>query len=493
MDNPLFSAIFVRLDSPIMKLKALVGALFLCSIAHPGFGYSLEGENWTLDRTVQFQLSLGPPTNLIDGFPSFNESAADALNIWNSYLVHLHCTSVLNSPTLAAAGDDENSAFFSRTIYGDDFGTGVLAITLLNFRDTIFEESDTIFNSAYTWNSYRGPINGSLIDFHRVAIHEFGHALGLDHPDDAGQQVSAIMNSHISDIDTVQQDDINGIAALYNNGPDYQESVPGPILANISTRALIGTGDNVLIGGFIVQGSQPATVILRAVGYSLSASGFTTALFDPTITLYDASQHQIASNDDWAFSGTSAETIASYQLDPPNSRESALYVTLQPGAYTAIVQSYSDAQTPPGTGIGLFELYDLHTNGGRAGNISTRGQVLGGDNILIGGFIVGGTDPKTITARAIGPSLGTAGVSNPLSDPILDLRDSNGDLVQSNDDWQQGPDHNAISAEGLAPVNPKESALLATLSPAAYTVLVSGVNGATGIGLVEIYDNSPAP
>jgi hypothetical protein len=249
----------------------------------------------------------------------------------------------------------------------------------------------------------------------------------------------------------------------------------------------------VLIGGFIIQGSERATVILRAIGFSLAASGFTNALSDPTITVYDSNQHEVATNDDWAFTGATAETISSYHLDPPNSRESALYLTLDPGAYTAIVKSYTDSQTPPTSGVGLFELYDLHTTGGRAGNVSTRGQVLGGDNLLIGGFIVGGAESKTVAARAIGPSLGSAGVPNPLLNPSLELRNGNGDLVQSNDDWQDGTDADTIADTGLAPTDPKEAALLATLNPGNYTALVSGVNGATGIGLVEVYDTSPVP
>ncbi len=476
-----------------MKLKTLSGSLLFLLGSQTLFGYALEGESWTLDRTVVMQLSLGAPRALLDGFASFNESAQDALNVWNPYLAHLHLTAVPASPVTATSGDDEMSVLFSSTVFGDRFGSGTLAITLLNYRNSVMEETDTLFNTAYTWDSYRGPLLPNVFDFHRVAIHEFGHTLGLDHPDKAGQNVVAIMNSHISEIDTVQPDDVAGVQFLYNNGPAYQSSVPAPVLANISTRGYIGTGDNVLIGGFIVQGTEPATVILRAVGFSLAAIGITNALIDPTITVYDANQHQVAMNDDWAFTGADAEKIGSYHLDPPNSRESALYLTLQPGAYTAVVQGYADAHTPQATGIGLFELYDLHTTGGRAGNISTRGQVLGGDNILIGGFIIGGTDPKTVIARAIGPSLVAAGVANPLADPTLDLRDSNGDLVQSNNDWQQGPDAQTISDDNLAPTNPKESALLATLNPGGYTALVSGVGGVTGIALVEVYDTSPAP
>lgn len=474
-----------------MKSKALfllVGFLSAQSL----FGYALEGQSWTRNRTVVMQLSLGPPKVLRDGSAGFNESAQDALNVWNPHLAHLSLTAILASPITPASGDDEMSAFFSSTVFGDSFGSGTLAVTLLSFRGTIMEETDTVFNSAYLWDSYRGPLSASPLDFHRVAIHEFGHSLGLDHPDQAGQKVVAIMNSHVSDIDTVQPDDIAGVKSIYDSGPAYRSPVDAPVLQNISTRGFVGLGDNVLIGGFIVQGPEPATVILRAIGLSLSVQGLAGPLSDPMITVYDSNESQVATNDDW-FTGTDAETIASFHLDPPNSRESALYLTLQPGAYTAVVQSFSDAQQPPTTGVGLFELYDLHTTGGRAGNISTRGQVLGGDNILIGGFIIGGSETKTVIARAIGPSLGGSGVANPLADPTMDLRDGNGQLVQSNDDWEQGPDAATISADGLAPNNPKESALLATLPPGAYTVIVNGVSGATGVALVEVYDTSAPP
>ena len=156
-----------------MKFKALSLTLAFLS-THSLFGYVLEGQSWTRDRTVVMQLSLGAPRVLIDGSASFNQSALDALNIWNPYLAHLRLTAILASPVTPSAGDDENSALFSATVFGDSFGSGVLAVTLLNFRGTVMEETDTVFNSAFTWDSYRGPLNGSLVDFRRVAIHEFG-------------------------------------------------------------------------------------------------------------------------------------------------------------------------------------------------------------------------------------------------------------------------------------------------------------------------------
>jgi Matrixin len=474
-----------------IKFSLLIAAAWMM-LQPQALCYVLEGQSWTLDRTVVMQLSLKRNQVLSDGFTSFDQSAEDALNVWNLYLAHLHFSSILNSPVTAAQGDDEMSVVFSSTVFGDSFGKDVIAITLLDFRGSVMEETDTLFNTAITWDSYRGPLRPGVIDFHRVAMHEFGHTLGLDHPNEHNQQVVALMNSGVSDIDTVQPDDIAGVESLYATGPAYQSSLPAPNLVNISTRALIGTGEDVLIGGFIIQGSAPATVILRAIGYSLTAVGLTNAISDPIITVYNSAGAVVATNDDW-FTSANAETISSFHLDPPNSLESALFLTLNPGSYTAIVQGFSDGISPAATGVGLFELYDLHTTSGRAGNLSTRGQVQGGDNVMIGGFIIGGSQSKQVVVRAIGPSLSSAGIANPLADPFLELHDANGNIIQSNDDWQSGPDAQTIASKGLAPTNAKESALLATLNPGSFTAIVRGVNGAIGLALVELYDLSPAP
>ncbi|HEY1768870.1 MAG TPA: matrixin family metalloprotease [Chthoniobacterales bacterium] len=473
-------------------LKSFLALAVALLTAESSFGYALEGPSWTRDRTVAVQLSLGSPRTLSDGYASFNESALAAISSWGPYLAHLKLAPRLKSPVKPVEDDDEMSFAFSSTVFGDSFGGDTLAVTTLNSRGNVMEETDTLFNTAYIWDSYSGNLRPNVTDFHRVAIHEFGHTLGLDHPDEAGQHVVAIMNSVISNVDRQQPDDIAGVEHLYNTGPAYQSAVDGPVLANISTRAFVGTGDNVLIGGFIIQGSEPATVIVRAIGFSLAAQGFSDALPDPTITVYDSNHNQVGYDDDW-FVSSGASNIASYRLDPPNSIESALLLTLQPGAYTAVVQSYSDSNEPAEGGIGLFELYDLHKTAGRAGNLSTRGQVLDDNNVLIGGFIIGGSENKPIIVRALGPSLGAAGVQGALSDPLLELHDGNGNLLQENDNWGSGANAQTIAAEGFAPKNAKESAVTATLPPGAYTAIVRGVNGATGIALVEVYDLSPVP
>jgi uncharacterized protein (DUF1800 family) len=255
---------------------------------------------------------------------------------------------------------------------------------------------------------------------------------------------------------------------------------------NLSTRMVVQTGDNVLIGGFIVYGSGQKKIAVRAMGPSLPVAG---KLSDPMLELHDATGAIVASNDNWR-SSQQNEIIAA-GLAPTNDSESALIATINPGAYTVVVKGVNNA-----TGVGLMEIYDLDPDGSpaRLANISTRGNVLAGDNVMIGGFIVRGDIPKRTLVRARGPSLFLNGVpiAGRLMDPAMELRDANGALIKANDNWRT--DQQAeIAASSIAPTDDHEPAIVWTLTPGNYTAIVSGVNSATGIALVEMYDLDQPP
>jgi plastocyanin len=250
-------------------------------------------------------------------------------------------------------------------------------------------------------------------------------------------------------------------------------------LGNIATRLRVETGDNVLIGGFIVTGTQPKKIIVRAIGPSLS-SFFSGTLADPILELRNSSGGLIRSNDNWRTGGQEAEIIAT-TIPPSNDLESAIVATLpaNSSAYTAIVRGVNN-----GTGIGVVEGYDLdRTVDSKLANISTRGFVQMGDNVLIGGLIVLGQNPLRVIVRAIGPSSPVPGA---LGDPTLELRDANGALVRSNDNWRSDQEGEII-ATTIPPSNDLESAIVSTLTPGAYTAIVRGVNNTTGVALVEAY------
>ena len=245
----------------------------------------------------------------------------------------------------------------------------------------------------------------------------------------------------------------------------------------------VQTGDNVGIGGFIITGSAPAHLLLRAIGPSLT--GIPGVLADPVMQLFRPSLPTIT-NDNWQDDPAQAAAILATGIAPTNNLESAIDVTLNPGAYTAIVSGKNNT-----SGIALIEVYDLSPAvPAKLANISTRAFVGTGSNTVIAGFILGGNNgADRIVARGIGPSLTGLGVPNALTDPALELRDGNGALLSSNNDWQDNPAQAAeLIAAGLAPSSQLESGIAATLPPGLYTALLTGSNNGTGVGLVEIYD-----
>ena len=284
---------------------------------------------------------------------------------------------------------------------------------------------------------------------------------------------------------------VQAVGNVYFDISDENFTITGPNVApvpskllNISTRTRVQTGDNVMIGGFIVTGTENKNVVLRAIGPSLSSNGTPVVgrMEDPTLELLDSTGNRIAFNDNWKNSDQRQE-IVDQNLQPRNDRESAIARTLAPGVYTAIVRGKNSS-----VGIALVEAYDTNNEAkSRMANISTRGFVETGDNVMIGGFIVG--DQRSgvrVVARAIGPSLKPR-LPQALDDPMLELRDQHGNTVRANDNWKESSQRDEIERVGLAPLNDAESALLATLAPAPYTAIVRGRNNTVGVGLVEVF------
>jgi arylsulfate sulfotransferase len=276
-------------------------------------------------------------------------------------------------------------------------------------------------------------------------------------------------------------------AEAFNSTPLHLENTAfptvGPQTLNLSTRGTVASGDNALIGGFIVTGIDPKTIVFRALGPSLTGSGVSGALADPVLTVYDSSGTVIATNDDWQ-TDQGASEIAAEGLAPTNPSESATLQSLAPAAYTVAVTGKDS--TP---GISLVEIYDLSPgSNSKLANIATRGSVGLGDSVLIGGFIVGDVASATVVVRALGPSLASFGVSDPLSDPTLTIYDVNGSAIASNDNWQDDINATDIQQNGLAPVNALESAIVLHLPAGAYSAIVRGTGDGTGVGLVEIYN-----
>ena len=262
-------------------------------------------------------------------------------------------------------------------------------------------------------------------------------------------------------------------------------SSPAPVVSeNISTRLDVMTGDNIGIGGFIINGSAPKKVLIRGLGPSLEGAGIPNFLADPVVELIKPNGPMLQ-NDNWM--DTQVSDIAATGLAPANESEAAIVANLDPGPYTVFLTGQNAT-----SGVGLIEVYDLDQGiTSELANVSTRGFVGTGDSVMIGGIIIGplGAAEATVIVRAIGPTLAANGVSHSLADPFLELRDSNGTLVAANDNWQDDPSQAAsIEGEDLAPGDPRESAIYATLPTGGYTAVVQGKDNTTGVALVEAYN-----
>jgi len=280
-----------------------------------------------------------------------------------------------------------------------------------------------------------------------------------------------------------------GLARL--TGPDPANPTPG-LVGNVSTRLPVGTDENVLIEGFIVQGPAGSvkTLLVRAIGPSLASFGIGDALANPTLEIHDSNNATVATNNDWRntevgglITGDQSAEISASGVAPSDDLESAIIANLAPGSYTAVVRGLGNT-----VGTGLVDAYDISAGSpARLGNVATRGFIQPGDKLMIAGFIVQ-NGPVRAVVRAIGPSLTALGVSNPLPDTTLQLRNENGVVLLENDDWKTDPaQKQELEGTGLQPTNDLEAAVIMTLPPGQYTAQVRGKGESSGIGVVEAY------
>ncbi|HYP16092.1 MAG TPA: hypothetical protein VEQ65_02690, partial [Opitutus sp.] len=258
-------------------------------------------------------------------------------------------------------------------------------------------------------------------------------------------------------------------------------------LVNLSTRAVVGAGSDVLIAGFVIRGPGPKDVLIRALGPNIAAS-VPGALTQLRLQLFDEKGRAVVGNERWASLLKADFTKVGAGLLSDSSGDAALRVTLAPGNYTAQVNGVSSTK-----GVALVEVYEMDGTS-RLINLSTRARVETGDGIMISGLVITGTGSRRVLVRALGPNLADVGVTGTLSDPVISVINSSGAVVAGNDNWSDGSSIAMMSATsaaaGAGPLRPgsKDAAIITQLPSGAYTIHVKGNGSASGVALLEVYD-----
>lgn len=427
------------------------------SAATPAHAYSTYGRAWPAGD-ITMHLQLGPPPGVLsDGSTSWASVAEGALLEWNTQLGRSRFVAVPDSPAPKAQGNRINNVSFGPDVYGDSFGSGVLAVTVSyrNARDTT--ESDIVFNSARTWDSYRGALRRNVMDFRRVALHEFGHVLGLDHPDEAtpAQSVDAVMNSRVSNTEYLTLDDITGIQSLY---PSVAAANGAPVIIAQPSGTTVG-----------VTGSYTMNVAATGAGPLAYA---------------------------WRFRAAGSSTSEAFRLATGPSYTIGSVQPADAGTYSVTVSNASGTVTSSTATVTVLPLGTTpHTT---LANISTRGIVGSDAGVLIAGLVIRGDSSKQVVVRAVGPGLSGFGVEGALADPQLKILDAGGRIVAENDNWENAGDPADIAASFARlgafqfQRGSRDSVVVASLAPGSYTAQVTGAGGATGVALIEAYDDDAA-
>ena len=465
--------------------------------------YAVVGENANPANAQSFSNRLGkvlrinPDGTIPTDNPFFNTATGDNRSIWALGLRNPFTFGFQPGTGRMFINDVGQSTWeeIDDGIAGSNYGwpncEGSCSPANANFRDPIFQYSSASgtsecaivggafynpainqFPASYLGKYFFADLCGGWIRvFDPAAGTAAGFATGISQPVDL----------------KVGPDGALYYLARGNNGQVFRVTAVASQPLNISVRSRVGTGNDVMISGFIITAGSAKKVILRGLGPSLQQAGVSDPLPDPVLELRANDNSLISTNNNWK-ENTPAEQqdITNNQLAPTNDLEAALIATLQPGTYTTIIRGQGNT-----SGVGLVEVYDVdRTTTSRLANISGRASVQTGTNVLISGFIVGqNIGAAKVVVRGMGPSLAQSGITNPLADPTLEVRDNNGALVIGNDNWQDDPAAaGQISASGLAPGNAQESAVATSLVPGTYTAIVAGKNGGIGVGLVEVYN-----
>jgi len=364
---------------------------------------------------------------------------------------------------------------------------GTLSVAPNGRIDSVWLDTRNAANNTDSQLFYSYSSDGGATWSANIAVSEpFNPFVGYPNQNKIGDYITMVSDNGGSNV---------AYSATFNGEEDvYYVRVEPPSLRllNISTRVRVLTGEQVLIAGFIITGTDPKRVIIRGIGPSLN--GVAGVLSDPTLELHQGNV-TIATNDNWKTKSDGSSQQAEVEattIPPKNDLESAIVMTLNPGTYTAILSGKNN-----GTGVGVVEVYDLAQGANsQLANISSRGFVDTNDNVMIGGLIVGGGSADgyaRVLVRALGPSLTGSGVQGALQDPTLELHDANGATTATNDNWKindqtQQSQEAEVRATTLAPTNDLESAIVTTLLPGPSTAIVRGKNNGTGVALVEVYN-----